>query len=140
MCLVGRKALLNQSIIVHYIKTTLEQSYNMDYIPCDCNSVSLYPALTAKPDHEQLIVDRENFDSYDTNGDGRLDRSELRAWILPDHRSIADEEAEHLLSETDMNRDNVLTFDEILDRHDLWVGSAATAYGEELRHHDPAEL
>lgn len=100
----------------------------------------LFLALTAKPDEEQLIVDRENFNSYDSNGDGHLDRSELRAWILPDHRSIADEEAQHLLSETDMNHDNILTFDEILDRHDLWVGSAATAYGEERRHHDPAEL
>jgi len=100
----------------------------------------LFGAPTAKPDREQLIVDRENFNSYDANGDGRLDRTELRAWILPDRRSVADEEAEHLVSETDMNHDDILTFDEILDRHDLWVGSAATDYGEELRHHDPAEL
>jgi len=96
--------------------------------------------VTAKPDREQLIVDRENFNSYDTNGDGRLDRAELRAWLLPDRRSIADEEADHLISETDMNNDHVLTFDEVLDRHDLWVGSAATDYGEGLKHHDPAEL
>jgi len=86
------------------------------------------------------MVDRENFNSYDSNMDGRLDRSELGAWVLPDRRSIADEEAQHLMSETDMNGDERLTFDEILDRHDLWVGSAATDYGEELKRHDPAEL
>jgi len=96
--------------------------------------------LTAKPDREQLIVDRENFNSYDVNSDGRLDRTELRAWLLPDQRSVADEEAAHLMGETDMNDDSLLTFDEILDRQDLWVGSAVTDYGEELRRHDPAEL
>lgn len=93
----------------------------------------------ATPDREQLIVDRENFDSYDTSKDGKLDPVELRAWVLPDRRSMADEEAEHLISETDLNRDGKLTFSEILDRHDLWVGSAATDYGQELRH-DPSEL
>lgn len=103
-------------------------------------SFAEYLGESAKPDREQLIVDRENFNSYDTDTDGRLDRSELRAWILPDRRSVADEEAEHLVSETDMNHDEILTFDEILDRHDLWVGSAATDYGEKLRRHDPAEL
>jgi Ca2+-binding EF-hand superfamily protein len=93
----------------------------------------------SKPDREQLIVDRENFNTYDTNSDGRLDRTELRSWVLPDRRSVADEEAEHLVSETDMNHDGKLTFDEILDRHDLWVGSAATDYGQELKH-DAGEL
>ena len=102
--------------------------------------MTVFCTTATKPDREQLIVDRENFNSYDTDTDGRLDRSELRAWILPDRRSVADEEAEHLVSETDMNHDEILTFDEILDHHDLWVGSAATDYGEELRRHDPAEL
>ena len=86
-----------------------------------------------------MIVDKENFDSYDVNADGYLDMKELKAWVLPDRRSMADEEADHLISETDLNRDEKLTYDEILDRHDLWVGSAATDYGQELRH-DPSEL
>jgi Ca2+-binding EF-hand superfamily protein len=93
----------------------------------------------SEPSEEQLLVDRANFDSYDGNGDGRLDRDEIKSWVLPDRRSMADEEAEHLLSETDLNRDGALQFSEILDRHDLWVGSAATDYGQELKH-DPSEL
>lgn len=88
---------------------------------------------------EQLIVDRENFKGYDTNDDGKLDRNEIQAWTLPHRRVLADEEAEHLIQETDMNNDERLSFDEILDRHDLWVGSAATDYGQSL-HHDPSEL
>lgn len=87
----------------------------------------------SKPDREQRIVDKENFDSYDTNHDGHLDRTELRSWVLPDRKYMADEEAEHLISESDLNRDKKLTYDEILERHDLWVGSAATDYGQELK-------
>lgn len=93
----------------------------------------------SKPGKEQLIVDQENFNSYDTDNNGKLDRQEIRSWTLPDRRSMSDEEAEHLLQETDLNKDGRLSFDEVLDRHDLWVGSAATEYGQSLRH-DPAEL
>ena len=102
---------------------------------CD---LSLFIFCTARPGREQEIVDEENFKSYDTNNDGRLDRREIRFWVLPDRYSMAEEEAEHLLSETDADRDGKLTFEEILNRHDLWVGSAATDFGDGL--HDPAEL
>lgn len=93
----------------------------------------------SKPENEQLIVDRENFNNYDTDRDGKLDRQEIHGWTLPDRRVMADEEAWHLIQQTDTNGDNRLSVDEILDRHDLWVGSAATDYGQSL-HHDPSEL
>ena len=99
--------------------------------------VSFY--RTATPIREQLLVDKENFNSYDVDGNGRLDRREVAAWVVPDRRSMADDEAEHLVSETDANRDGRLTIEEILDRHDLWVGSAVTDYGEILKH-DASEL
>jgi len=51
-------------------------------------------------------------------------------------QSIAEDEAIHLISETDQDKDGSLTTAEILDRHDLWVGSAATHYGDNLMHRD----
>lgn len=94
----------------------------------------------SNPDKEQLIVDKENFKVYDKNNDESLDHDELKSWILPDRRTTADEEADHLMYETDVNEaDGRLTMQEILDRHDIWVGSAATDYGNSLKH-DPAEL
>jgi Ca2+-binding EF-hand superfamily protein len=101
------------------------------------SSISFHEYIgKSKPGPEQLLVDRENFESYDLNKDGKLDRAEIQAWVLPDQRVIAEDEALHLIAETDRDRDSVLSQQEILDRHDLWVGSAATDYGDGLLYHD----
>ncbi|ELU03622.1 hypothetical protein CAPTEDRAFT_186176 [Capitella teleta] len=92
----------------------------------------------AKPDKEQLIVEREQFSYYDQDGDGKLNPEEIRIWVLPEDRGVAEEEAEHLIMESDANNDGILTKAEIIEKYDLWVGSAATNYGQHL--HDPAEL
>lgn len=99
-------------------------------------------AISAKGDRERYLVDKENFDSYDTSQDGRLSREEARSWVLPDHSGAAVDEAEHLISETDFNKDGKLTKQEIVDNHYLCVGSAATDYGSHLQkmRHDPSEL
>lgn len=47
-------------------------------------------------------------------------------------RDIANEEVNHLFAASDDDHDEVLTFDEILDKHDIFVGSEATDYGEHL--------
>ena len=40
----------------------------------------------------------------DKNGDGRLDRAEILDWIIPDDSNSAnEEEAKHLLTESDAN-------------------------------------
>lgn len=123
-----------------FIEAENFHSVSEHYSSCFCLIfITILLLLLAKPGGEQLIVDQENFKGYDTNDDGKLDRNEIRAWTLPHRRVLADEEAEHLIQETDMNNDERLSFDEILDRHDLWVGSAATDYGQSL-HHDPSEL
>ena len=47
-------------------------------------------------------------------------------------REIADEEVEHLFASADDDHDALLSFDEILDHHDVFVGSEATDYGDHL--------
>lgn len=47
-------------------------------------------------------------------------------------REIAEEEVSHLFAASDDDHDEVLTFDEILDKHEIFVGSEATDYGEHL--------
>lgn len=84
------------------------------------------------PSREDEIVEREQFMFYDKNGDLKMDKQEVRQWVLPDDRGLADDEAEHLFSESDINLDGKLMKDEILERYDLWVGSAATNYGEQV--------
>lgn len=50
-----------------------------------------------------------------------------------DCSEIAEEEVDHLFVSSDADHDNVLTFTEILDNHDIFVGSEATDYGEHLQ-------
>lgn len=59
--------------------------------------------------------------------------------FLFDHkicREIAEEEVTHLFAAADDDHDDVLTYDEILDHHDVFVGSEATDYGEHLQNLD----
>jgi hypothetical protein len=45
---------------------------------------------------------------------------------------IADEEVSHLFAASDDDHDDLLTFDEIVDHHEIFVGSEATDYGDHL--------
>lgn len=47
-------------------------------------------------------------------------------------REIADEEVDHLFAAADDNHDDVLSFDEIINHHDVFVGSEASDYGNDL--------
>lgn len=47
-------------------------------------------------------------------------------------REIAEEEVLHLFSVSDDDDNNVLSFEEIVDHHDTFVGSEATDYGDHL--------
>lgn len=42
---------------------------------------------------------------YDTNGDGVLRGDEVRRWLIPDAKMVAQQEAAHLISGAD--KDNV---------------------------------
>jgi len=82
---------------------------------------------------EQDIIDQENFNDYDRNMNGFLDADEIRYWALPNHNEAAEDEALHLIQETDLDRDGALNKAEILTNHQMWVGSEVTDYGRALR-------
>lgn len=48
-------------------------------------------------------------------------------------REIADEEVDHLFAHSDIDHDNILSFKEILDDYETFVGSEATDYGDHLQ-------
>ena len=51
---------------------------------------------------------------------------------MPNITDVATDEAAHLIYAADKNRDAVLSTEEILNEYDLFVGSAATDYGQHL--------
>ncbi|XP_029848832.2 reticulocalbin-2 [Ixodes scapularis] len=82
---------------------------------------------------EQFLVEKERFEmDYDRNGDKKLDKQETLNWLLPGNEEIAEQEADHLLENGDTDKDGKLSIREIVDHHDLFVGSEATDYGEHL--------
>lgn len=86
-----------------------------------------------KHDKEWLITEKEKFDhEFDKDGDGRLNGAEILSWIIPSNDEIAEEEVSHLFVSSDDNEDGVLSFEEILDHHQTFVGSEATDYGDHL--------
>ncbi|KAK2184111.1 hypothetical protein NP493_281g00049 [Ridgeia piscesae] len=49
--------------------------------------------------------DREEFKhNLDKNGDGKLDKEEIKAWIIPDDYNHVEEESRHLIREADANQ------------------------------------
>jgi len=88
-------------------------------------------------DKEWLLTEKDRFDSeLDKNGDNLLSREEIHAWIIPSNEEIADEEVNHLFAGADTDADGILSFPEILDNHDLFVGSEVTDYGDHLQNLD----
>lgn len=86
-------------------------------------------------EEDQDWVDREkkNFKEIkDVNKDGYLDREELAAWVGPQESSYSLEEARHLIDKADANKDGVLSYQEVLESHDLFVGSQVTDFGRIL--------
>ncbi|THD20042.1 Reticulocalbin-1 [Fasciola hepatica] len=94
----------------------------------------------SKMQPEALQIEKANFKRYDKNGDGKLDKEELVNWVTPGFERTAVSEAEHLIMETDSDKDGQLSKDEILRQHELWVGSQATDYGRHLEQMPRDEL
>ncbi|KAJ8306137.1 hypothetical protein KUTeg_016682 [Tegillarca granosa] len=90
-------------------------------------------------DENYTAEKKKEFDKYDLNKDGYLDRKEMRPWSVFDDRFTATEEAQFLIKESDANKDGQLSYDEIVDNHEHFVGSQATDYGS-LLHRLPDEL
>ncbi|XP_015265172.1 PREDICTED: reticulocalbin-1 [Gekko japonicus] len=90
------------------------------------------------PEPDWVITEREQFaDFRDLNKDGKMDKEEIRHWILPQDYDHAQAEARHLVYESDVDKNQMLTKEEILDNWNMFVGSQATNYGEDLtKNHD----
>ncbi|XP_004683639.1 PREDICTED: reticulocalbin-1 [Condylura cristata] len=90
------------------------------------------------PEPDWVVSEREQFNEFrDLNKDGKLDQDEIRHWILPQDYDHAQAEARHLVYESDKNKDEKLTKEEILENWNMFVGSQATNYGEDLtKNHD----
>ncbi|XP_037103898.1 reticulocalbin-1 [Syngnathus acus] len=90
------------------------------------------------PEPDWLKTERDQFSDFrDLNKDGKMDREEIRQWIMPQNYDHAQAEARHLVYESDQDKDQMLTKEEILENWNMFVGSQATNYGEDLtRNHD----
>ncbi|KAG8433899.1 hypothetical protein GDO86_012317 [Hymenochirus boettgeri] len=98
----------------------------------------MYTPEAGEPEPDWVKTERQQFlDFRDMNKDGKMDRSEISHWILPHDYDHADLESKHLIFESDKDKDGKLTRKEILDNWNMFVGSQATNYGEDLtRRHD----
>ncbi|KAM8825279.1 reticulocalbin-3 isoform X1 [Synchiropus splendidus] len=85
-----------------------------------------------------VLTERKHFSEFrDVNQDGYLDASEVGQWVLPGEVDHADNEAKHLIHDTDTDKDERMTKQEILANWNMFVGSQATNYGEDLtKRHD----
>uniref|UniRef100_A0A1A8KFW6 Reticulocalbin 3, EF-hand calcium binding domain n=1 Tax=Nothobranchius kuhntae TaxID=321403 RepID=A0A1A8KFW6_NOTKU len=90
----------------------------------------------SEPDWVQ--TEKKQFSEFrDVNKNGFLDPEEVAQWILPGDVDHADNEAKHLIHETDTDKDEKITKKEILANWNMFVGSQATNYGEDLtKKHD----
>lgn len=76
-------------------------------------------------------------EEYDKNKDGKLDKNEVKEWILPETDHImASEEAKHLVTSADDDGDGKLNAEEIDKHYAVFVGSEATDYGRALPQHE----
>ncbi|XP_053308510.1 reticulocalbin-3 isoform X2 [Spea bombifrons] len=91
-----------------------------------------------EPEPDWVKTERKQFLEFrDLNKDGKMDRTEISHWILPHDYDHADIESKHLIYESDKDKDDKLTKKEILENWNMFVGSQATNYGEDLtRRHD----
>ncbi|XP_034097385.1 reticulocalbin-2 [Drosophila sulfurigaster albostrigata] len=88
----------------------------------------------AHHDKEWLVTEKERFDKdHDINGDGMLTGNEVLSWIVPSNTAIASDEVDHLFVSTDEDHDDRLSYLEILNNYDTFVGSEATDYGDHLQ-------
>ncbi|GMT36798.1 hypothetical protein PFISCL1PPCAC_28095 [Pristionchus fissidentatus] len=112
----------------------LEEYIGDMYRPTD------YPELNGK-EPDWVASEREMFKEHrDKNSDGKLDKDEMRDWIMPVGFDHADAEAKHLVASADDDKDGKLSAEEIIAHYDTFVGSQATDYGEQLQKHDPSDL
>lgn len=89
--------------------------------------------MTNQEEREIFQTEKERFEQYfDLDHDGKLNDTEIFRWLIPDDRATAIAEAEHILERSDANKDGRLSFDEIAENYEIFVGSEITDYGNAL--------
>ncbi|KDR16997.1 calumenin [Zootermopsis nevadensis] len=97
----------------------------------------MYRGTEGEPEPDWVKNEREQFSQYrDKDGDGFMDKEEVKNWIIPPDFDHSEAEALHLIYESDVDADHKLSKEEILAKYDLFVGSQATDFGEALARHD----
>ncbi|KAF4523076.1 hypothetical protein B566_EDAN003088 [Ephemera danica] len=97
----------------------------------------MYRSTEGEEEPDWVRSEKEQFARFrDKNGDGVMDKEEVKSWIIPPDFDHAEAEARHLIYEADTDKDTKLSKDEILNKYDLFVGSQATDFGEALTRHD----
>ncbi|XP_072549523.1 reticulocalbin-3 isoform X2 [Salminus brasiliensis] len=98
----------------------------------------MYTAEDGENEPEWVNTEKKQFSEFrDVNKDGYLDASEVAQWILPGDVDHADNEAKHLIHETDRNNDGQLSVSEIMDKLEVVKISTITDYGNLLlKDHD----
>ncbi|CAL8283054.1 unnamed protein product [Boreogadus saida] len=77
-----------------------------------------------------VLTERQHFHQIrDENKNGYLEASEVAQWVLPTEVDHADNEAKHLIHETDTNKDGLLSLSEIMDQAAVISLSTITDYG-----------
>jgi len=83
---------------------------------------------------EWIKTEKEQFrDHRDKDKNGLMDKAEVADWILPPDYDHVSSEAQHLVSESDVDKDGKISKKEMVDKYDLFVGSQATDFGEALK-------
>lgn len=81
---------------------------------------------------DYLVTEKSLFDNdYDKNKDGYLDKDEMISWVIPDNKEQAIEEARHLISNADIDKDGKLNLNEIIINYRMFVSSKDDAESHE---------
>lgn len=100
----------------------------------------IWPRYERDPSVEEpdwVRAEKEGFAKHrDRDGDGVLNKEEIRHWLQPEGYDHSRSEAKHLVYNADSNKDKVLSKEEVLDSYDLFVGSQATEWGSYMMRHD----
>ncbi|KAF6079229.1 reticulocalbin 3 [Phyllostomus discolor] len=99
------------------------------YIQVEEYIADLYSAEPGEEEPAWVQTERDQFrDFRDLNKDGHLDGREVGHWVLPPAQDQPLVEANHLLHESDTDKDGRLSKAEILGNWNMFVGSQATNY------------
>ncbi|XP_032942624.1 reticulocalbin-3-like [Catharus ustulatus] len=126
-----------QEIVVQETMEDLDRDGD-GFVQVDEYIADLYQGSPGSPEPPEILREREQFlRQRDRDGDGRLGPAEVQLWLSPPSPDWAGVEAEHLIHHADLDKDGNLSREEILGRWELFVGSRATDYGQDLhRGHD----